>query len=489
MDNEKFVGEGFAFDDILILPATSDVLPSEVDVRTFLTREIKLNIPIVSAAMDTVTNSRLAIALAHEGGIGIIHHNMSPQEQVQEVINVKRSESGIIFEPITLSPTETIEVAKRIMKEKNISGIPCVEGTKLVGIVTIRDLRFQQDMSKRISEVMTKENIITAKEGTTLEEANKILQLSKVEKLPIIDKERNLKGLITMKDLNKTLQHPNACKDKLGRLRVGAAIGVYDFERAALLVKSGVDVLVIDTAHGHSKNVLETIKEIKKQFDIQVVAGNVATAEAVKDIAEAGADAIKVGIGPGSICTTRIIAGVGVPQATAIYNCSKEASKFDVPIIADGGIRQSGDITKSIGLGASSVMIGGLFAGVTESPGEIVFQGGRTFKIYRGMGSLGAMIKGSKERYNQNNVSQNSKLVPEGVEGLVPFKGLLADVVYQLVGGLRAGMGYAGVNCISELQKKAKFIKITAAGLQESHPHNVVITKEAPNYSADQKRG
>ncbi|OHB69576.1 MAG: IMP dehydrogenase [Planctomycetes bacterium RBG_16_43_13] len=484
----KIIGDGVTFDDILILPSKSDVLPIDVDAHTSLTREIKLNIPIVSAAMDTVTESRLAIAIAQEGGIGIIHRNMSIDDHVLEVTKVKRSESGVIFDPICLPPDETIGTAKKIMKDHNISGIPITKGTKLVGILTIRDLQFQSNNDKKITEVMTKTNLVTASTNTTLEEAKDILHKNKVEKLLLIDKDYNLKGLITIKDINKLSQYPNACKDDRGRLRVGAAVGVHDVERASALIEADVDVLVVDTAHGHSSNVINTVREIKKKFPkVQIIAGNIATADATKDLIDAGADAVKVGIGPGSICTTRIVAGVGVPQATAIYNCAREADKYGVPVIADGGIRHSGDITKAIGAGAHCVMIGGLFAGVTESPGETILYKGRTYKSYRGMGSLGALMKGSRDRYGQKGVEDAGKLVPEGVEGRVPFKGPLADFIYQLIGGLRAGMGYAGVRNIEDLRAKARFIRVSLATLKESHPHDVYITKESPNYSPEQE--
>jgi IMP dehydrogenase len=486
---EKIIGEGITFDDVLILPDKSDTLPVDIDTSTNLTRNIRLNIPIVSAAMDTVTESTLAIAIAQEGGIGIIHRNMSQSAQVLEVTKVKRSESGIIFDPKCLSPDETIGSAKKIMREYNISGIPITKGTKLVGILTIRDLGFGTDDAKPIADVMTK-NLITAPVGTTLESAKKILHENKIEKLLLVDSDFNLKGLITMKDINKQMQYPLACKDQRGRLRVGAAVGVYDFERAEALIKADVDVLVVDTSHGHSKNVIDTVRRLKKMFNIDVIAGNIATGSAVVDLYDAGADGVKVGIGPGSICTTRVIAGVGIPQITAIMDCARVAnlgaSKLDIPIIADGGIRNSGDVTKAICAGANSVMIGGLFAGVVESPGEVIIYAGRRYKSYRGMGSLGAMMKGSKARYYQEGL-QDSKLVPEGIEGMVPFKGTLSDFVYQLIGGLKAGMGYAGVKNIEELRKKGKFIKVSLATLKESHPHDIIITKESPNYSVEQQ--
>jgi IMP dehydrogenase len=480
---EKIIAEGITFDDVLILPGRSEILPQEIDVSTELTKKIRLNIPLVSAAMDTVTESSLAIALAQEGGIGIIHRNMSIELQSLEAIKVKRSESGVIFDPKCLPPDEVIGTAKRIMKEYNISGIPITNGPKLVGILTLRDLRFQDDDAKPIRDVMTKE-LVTAPIGITLEEAKKILHENKIEILLLVDGEVILQGLITMKDINKQAQFPRACKDARGRLRVGAAIGVYEFERAEKLIRCDVDVLVLDTAHGHSRNVIETIKILKKEFDAEIIAGNIATAQAARELISAGADALKVGIGPGSICTTRVIAGVGVPQITAIYECAKEAEKLSIPIIADGGIRHSGDITKAICAGANSVMIGGLFAGVAESPGEPIIYMGRRYKSYRGMGSLGAMLKGSKTRYAQEGL-KDGKLVPEGIEGMVPFKGPLSDLVYQLIGGLKAGMGYAGVRNIQELKKNARFISVTHATLRESHPHDVIITKEAPNYSIE----
>jgi IMP dehydrogenase len=479
----KIVGEGITFDDVLILPGKSDILPAQVDTHTRLTREISLNIPILSAAMDTVTESRLAIALAQEGGIGIIHRNMSIESQALEVTKVKRSESGIIFDPICLPPQETIGTAKRIMQQHNISGIPITKGPRLVGILTRRDLRFQHQDEKPISEVMTKDHLVTAPVETTLEDAKRLLHTNKVEKLLLVDKDFNLKGLITIKDINKQQLYPNSCKDTRGRLRVGAAIGVHDLERADALVRSDVDVIVVDTAHGHSTNVIETVRRLKETYpNIQVIAGNIASKEAVCELAQAGADGVKVGIGPGSICTTRVIAGVGVPQITAIMECADEAQRHQVPLIADGGIRSSGDITKAIAAGANSVMIGGLFAGVAESPGETIIYKGRTYKSYRGMGSLGAMVAGARDRYRQSD-----KLVPEGVEGRVPFKGPLSDFLYQLVGGLRAGMGYCGARNIAELQTQARFIRISPASLRESHPHDVVITREAPNYSLEQQ--
>ncbi|MBI3270799.1 MAG: IMP dehydrogenase [Planctomycetes bacterium] len=481
---DKFAGEGITFDDVLLLPARSDVVPTQVDTRTRLTRTIWLNVPIVSAAMDTVTEARLAIALAQEGGIGIIHKNLSIDAQAEEVTKVKRSANGIIADPVCLPPTETIGRAKQIMAEKGISGIPIVEeGRRLVGILTSRDLRFQKSNDRRIAEVMTKEQLVTAAPGTSLDEAQQILHQAKVEKLPLVDRAGVLRGLITIKDVSKMAQFPRSCRDGQGRLRVGAAVGVFEGERVQRLLAAGVDVVVVDTAHGHSKNVLETVRELKKNFALEVIAGNVATAEAATDLIAAGADAVKVGIGPGSICTTRVIAGVGVPQITAVLECARAAAASDCPIIADGGIRHSGDMTKAIAAGAHSVMLGGLFAGVTESPGETVLYQGRSYKVYRGMGSLGAMVQGSKERYGQAGV-ETEKLVPEGVEGRVPAKGALSDFVYQFVGGLRAGMGYTGCRTIDELRARARFLRVSESSLRESHPHDIQITREAPNYSA-----
>lgn len=482
MDTEKFVGEGLTFDDVLLIPAASSVLPKDVDTSTYLTPNIKLNIPIVSAGMDTVTESRLAIAIAREGGIGVIHKNMSIERQALEVDRVKRSEHGIITDPFSLSPDHTIRDAMEIMARYRISGVPITVNGKLVGIITNRDLRFESDYDRPIREVMTKDNLITAPEGTTLEEAKKILQRHKIEKLPIVDKDFNLKGLITIKDIEKAKQYPNAAKDEKGRLRVAAAVGVTEdtLERTEALVKAGVDAIVVDTAHGHSAGVLRAVREIKAAFpNLDVIAGNVATAEGTLALIEAGADAVKVGVGPGSICTTRVIAGVGVPQITAIYEAYKVAHKKGVPVIGDGGIKYSGDITKAIAAGASTVMIGSLLAGTEESPGETEIYQGRTYKVYRGMGSLGAMKAGSKDRYFQSDAV---KLVPEGIEGRVPYRGPLSETIYQLVGGLRAGMGYCGAATVEELQKKGRFIRITSAGLRESHPHDVQITKEAPNY-------
>ncbi|MBI3099504.1 MAG: IMP dehydrogenase [Planctomycetes bacterium] len=485
---DKIIGEAITFDDVLILPALSDVVPTDVDTRTSFTRKIALQIPIVSSAMDTVTEAKLAIALALEGGIGIIHKNLDAEAQAKEVYKVKRSANGIIADPVCLPPTETIGTAKKIMAEQRISGIPIVEeGNRLVGILTHRDLRFHKSDHKKIADVMTKGKLVTAAPDTTLDEAKDILFKHKVEKLLLVDKENRLRGLITIKDVNLTAQYPKACKDGRGRLRVGAAVGVFDYERADKLVKSDVDVIVVDTAHGHSANVIATVKELKKRFSIDVVAGNVATAEGAKALIQAGADGIKVGIGPGSICTTRVIAGIGVPQITAVMECAKEAASGGVPIVADGGVRHSGDITKALAAGANAVMLGGLFAGVAESPGETILYKGRTYKSYRGMGSLGAMVQGSKDRYGQRDVSEREKLVPEGVEGRVPFKGPLSDFVYQLVGGVRAGMGYTGSRTIDELRTKTRFIRVSAASARESHPHDIVITREAPNYWVDER--
>jgi IMP dehydrogenase len=487
--HERIVYQGITFDDVLLEPAYSDVVPRDVDVRTWLTRNVRLNIPIVSSPMDTVTESELAIALAQEGGIGIIHKNLSIARQTREVDKVKRSENGIITDPITLSPDETVGQARRIMEEHNISGVPITVNGYLKGILTRRDLKFLDDNTQRISEVMTKDNLVTAPENTTLEEAERILTRNKVEKLLLVDKEYRLKGLITIKDIDKTQKFPNACKDARGRLRVGAAIGVYEFERAESLIQAGVDVLVVDSAHGHSKNVIETVRELKRQFSIDVIAGNVATAEGARALVEAGADGVKVGIGPGSICTTRVVTGVGVPQISAIANAAKGLEGSGVPLIADGGIRYSGDITKALAAGAHCTMIGGLFAGLAESPGQLILYRGRSFKQYRGMGSLGAMMAGSADRYQQGEARSdssrpdNGKLVPEGVEGRVPYKGHLAPFVYQLVGGLKAGMGYCGCRNLEELRTKTRFIQVTAAAVQESHPHDITITQEAPNYS------
>jgi IMP dehydrogenase len=480
---DRIAYQGITFDDVLLEPAYSDVVPRDVDVRTQLTKNIRLNIPILSSPMDTVTESELAIALAQEGGIGIIHKNMPIAQQTREVDKVKRSENGIITDPITLPPDETVGTARRIMEQQNVGGVPITVNGYLKGILTRRDLRFLTDNQQRLAEVMTRDNLVTAPENTTLEAAERILTENKVEKLLLVDENYRLRGLITIKDIDKLTNFPHASKDKRGRLRVGAAVGVHDYERAESLIRAGVDVLVVDSAHGHSSNVLETLREIKKRFDIDVIAGNVATREGAKALVQAGADAVKVGIGPGSICTTRVISGVGVPQVTAIYQASQGIVDSSVPVIADGGVRYSGDITKALAAGAHAVMIGGLFAGLAESPGQTILFQGRSFKTYRGMGSIGAMMSGSGERYRQENGS-GDKLVPEGVEGRVPYKGHLAPYVYQLVGGLRAGMGYCGTRNIEELRTRARFIKVTGASVQESHPHDIAITQEAPNYSS-----
>ncbi|MFA5074083.1 MAG: IMP dehydrogenase [Nitrospirota bacterium] len=480
------IREGLTFDDVLLVPAKSEILPKDVDVSTFLTKKIRLNIPLVSAAMDTVTEAKLAIALAQEGGLGFIHKALPIEIQADEVDKVKKSESGMIIDPITISPDAKISDALDLMKKYRISGVPVTKGYKLVGILTNRDLRFETRLNLKVSEVMTKDNLVTAPIGTTLEKAMKILQKHKIEKLLIVDKD-SLRGLITIKDIEKKIKYPNACKDNLGRLRVGAAVGVGDYsERVPELLKSGVDIIVVDTAHGHSQGVLDAVKAIKKKYpDLDLVAGNIATADATRDLIKAGADCVKVGIGPGSICTTRIVSGAGVPQITAVMDCSKEADKAGIPIIADGGIKFSGDITKALAAGASCVMVGGIFAGTEESPGESVLFQGRSYKVYRGMGSIGAMERGSKDRYFQSHEEEKAKLVPEGVEGRVPYKGTLAASVHQLIGGLKAGMGYCGSENLKALRSKAQFIKITSAGARESHVHDVVITKEAPNYRMD----
>jgi len=478
MKRKKFFeksDEALTFDDVLLVPSESHVLPKKVNLETYLSRNIQLNIPLVSAAMDTVTESELAIVMAQEGGMGIIHRNMGIKKQAAEVAKVKRYESGIIRDPITLSPSKSLKEAKYLMEKHNISGIPIIKEGKLVGLVTNRDLRFEEKLSKRVSDIMTKK-VITAYEGVDFEKAKEILHKLRIEKLPIIDEEGYLKGLITVKDIEKKQKFPYACKDNEGRLRIGAAIGVFDFKRLDALIKSGVDVVTVDTAHGHHKNVLETVRKIKRAYNIEVIAGNIATKEAAKDLIEAGADAIKIGVGPGSICTTRVVAGIGVPQLTAIYNC---AIVSDVPVIADGGIKYSGDIAKAIAAGADSIMLGGLFAGTEESPGEAVSFKGRRYKVYRGMGSLEAMKEGSKDRYLQ----EGSKLVPEGIAGRVDYKGKLADVVFQLVGGLRSSMGYVGCKNLKQLKEYGSFVRVTNSGLIESHPHGIAITSEAPNYS------
>jgi len=481
----KSIKESLTFDDVLLVPNFSAVLPKDVEVNTQLTRTIRLNIPLVSAAMDTVTESRTAICMAQEGGIGIIHKNMSISEQALEVDKVKKSESGMIINPITMHPDQKIYEALEIMKKYRISGVPITKEGKLVGILTNRDLRFEKRLDEKISTVMTKDRLITVPVGTTLEQAKEILHKNRIEKLLVVDEHNNLKGLITIKDIEKMRKYPNSCKDSLGRLRVGAAIGPgKDREaRTEALVRAGVDVLVVDTAHGHSKDVLEAIRDIKENYpDIQVIGGNVATKEGALDLIKAGADAVKVGVGPGSICTTRVIAGVGIPQLSAIFETAEVSEKNGVPIIADGGIKFSGDITKALAAGAHSVMIGNLFAGTDETPGEIVLYQGRSYKVYRGMGSLEAMKEGSKDRYSQESVESESKLVPEGIEGRVPYRGALSFCIQQLIGGLKAGMGYLGAKDLQDLKRKATFIRITPSGLRESHVHDVIITKEAPNY-------
>lgn len=483
---DKLAYSGITFDDVLLEPRFSEIMPAEVDVSSSLTNRIRLKIPMLSSPMDTVTESEMAIALAKVGGIGVIHKNMPVDSQAEEVTKVKRSANGIIIDPVTLRPTDKVRQARELMDQQNVSGVPIVEGSgKLVGILTRRDLRFLESSDLEISQVMTRENLVTATGSVTLEEAERILTDKKVEKLLLVDDEYKLTGLITIKDIDMMKRYPNACKDELGRLRVGAAIGVFDFDRAEQLIQKGVDILIVDSAHGHSANVIETVRQLKRKWSIDVVAGNVATYEGGRDLVAAGADAVKVGIGPGSICTTRVISGVGVPQITAIYNVARACQEAKVPVIADGGIRFSGDITKAIAAGANCVMIGGLFAGLAESPGRTILYQGRTFKAYRGMGSLGAMVKGSSERYRQGTSDSLAKLVPEGVEGRVPYKGPLSDFVYQLVGGLRAGMGYCGTRTIEELRKNARFIKISAATVRENHPHDIAITQEAPNYSPE----
>jgi len=477
--------EGLTFDDVLLQPARSSVIPTETDTRTYVTRHIKLNIPVVSAAMDTVTESRLAIALAREGGVGIIHKNMPIEKQAEEVDRVKRSESGMIVDPVTMGPEQKIFEALDLMRRFHISGVPVVEGTRLVGILTNRDLRFETRYDLPIKSLMTKDNLITVPVGTTLEEAEKILHEHRIEKLLVVDDEYNLKGLITVKDIQKKLKYPNAAKDERGRLRVGAAVGASGdcLERAQELVARNVDLLAIDTAHGHSERVLDAVVAMKKALpDIDLIAGNVGTFEAARDLIERGVDGVKVGIGPGSICTTRVVSGAGVPQITAIANCSKATRQAGVPLIADGGIKYSGDISKALAAGADCVMIGSLFAGTEESPGEMILYQGRTFKSYRGMGSIGAMAQGSSDRYMQD---PKAKLVPEGIEGRVPYKGPLGEMIFQLVGGLRSGMGYCGCKTIQELQEKADFLRVSPAGLREGHVHDVIITKEAPNYQME----
>lgn len=481
----KIIGEGITFDDVLLVPAYSEVIPNQVDISTWLTNTIRLNVPLISAGMDTVTEHRMAIAMARQGGIGIIHKNMSIEAQAEEVDKVKRSENGVITDPFYLSPEHTLADADRLMAKFRISGVPITEGKKLVGILTNRDLKFETDYSKKIKECMTSEGLVTAKEGVTLEEAKKILGQARKEKLPIVDDNFNLKGLITIKDIEKQIKYPLSAKDAQGRLLCGAGVGVTAdiLDRVDALVKAHVDVIVIDTAHGHSANVLRTVHMVKDAYpDLQVIAGNVATAEATEALIEAGVDCVKVGIGPGSICTTRVVAGIGVPQISAVMDCYEAAKKHNIPIIADGGIKYSGDVTKAIAAGANVCMMGSMFAGCDESPGSFELYQGRKYKVYRGMGSIAAMENGSKDRYFQSDAK---KLVPEGVEGRVAYKGFVEDTVFQLLGGLRAGMGYCGARTIEELKENGRFVKISAAALKESHPHDIHITKEAPNYSVD----
>ena len=481
----KIIGEGITFDDVLLVPAYSEVIPNQVDISTWLTNTIRLNVPLMSAGMDTVTEHRMAIAMARQGGIGIIHRNMSIEAQAEEVDKVKRSENGVITDPFYLSPEHTLADADRLMAKFRISGVPITEGKKLVGILTNRDLKFETDYSKKIKECMTSEGLVTAKEGVTLEEAKKILGQARKEKLPIVDDNFNLKGLITIKDIEKQIKYPLSAKDAQGRLLCGAGVGVTAdiLDRVDALVKAHVDVIVIDTAHGHSANVLRTVHMVKDAYpDLQVIAGNVATAEATEALIEAGVDCVKVGIGPGSICTTRVVAGIGVPQISAVMDCYEAAKKHNIPIIADGGIKYSGDVTKAIAAGANVCMMGSMFAGCDESPGSFELYQGRKYKVYRGMGSIAAMENGSKDRYFQSDAK---KLVPEGVEGRVAYKGFVEDTVFQLLGGLRAGMGYCGARTIEELKENGRFVKISAAALKESHPHDIHITKEAPNYSVD----
>lgn len=481
--NDKFGKRGLTFDDVLLIPAESNVLPADVDLHTRLTRKVTLNIPVMSAAMDTVTEYRMAIALAREGGIGVIHKNMSIGQQAEQVDMVKRSENGVITDPFWLGPGHTLAEADELMAKFRISGVPICDGGKLIGIITNRDMKFETDMNQLIDNVMTKDHLVTAPEGTTLDQAREILRKHKIEKLPIVDDQFHLKGLITIKDIEKAQVYPNSARDEQGRLMVGAAIGVTPdvLDRVAALVEAGADVLCLDSAHGHSRNILECVMRIKSLYpDVQLVAGNVATAEGTRALIEAGADCVKIGIGPGSICTTRVVAGIGVPQVTAVFDAAQVAAEYDVPIIADGGIKYSGDIAKAIAAGGNVVMLGSLLAGCEESPGDTEVYQGRQFKVYRGMGSLGAMAKGSKDRYFQQN---NKKLVPEGVEGRVPYKGPVSETIYQMMGGLRSGMGYCGCGTIEELRTKARFTQITAAGLKESHPHDIYITKEAPNYT------
>jgi IMP dehydrogenase len=484
--SEKHIEEGLTFDDLLLIPAFSEVMPSDVEVSTYLTPAIRLNIPLVSAAMDTVTEAKTAICMAQEGGIGIIHRNLGVAEQAQEVEKVKKSESGMIVDPIVISPDEQIRDVLDLMAQYRISGIPVTRGKKLVGIITNRDLRFETNLDQKVEDVMTKENLVTVEEGISLEESKKVLHRHKIEKLLVVDKEYNLKGLITIKDIEKVIKYPAACKDSMGRLRVGAAIGTGPDREARVdaLVKAGCDVIVVDTAHGHSKNVIESIQAVRSAFpSIQIMGGNIATEEGCRALIDAGCDAVKIGVGPGSICTTRIVAGIGVPQITAILGAAREARKRGVPVVADGGIKFSGDITKAIAAGADTVMIGNLFAGTDETPGEMVLYQGRTYKMYRGMGSLDAMKEGkTRDRYNVREDEVESKIVPEGIEGRVPYRGSLSFTLHQLIGGLRSGMGYLGCGSLEDLRTKARFLRITNAGLRESHVHDVMITKEAPNY-------
>ena len=486
--NNLFAEEAYSFDDVLLIPSYSDVLPKDVTTQTQLTRELSLNIPIVSAAMDTVTEAQTAITMAREGGIGFVHRNMSVKNQAMEVDQVKKSESGMIVDPLTIDPDRPIEEVMKLMARYRISGVPVTRGDQLVGIVTNRDLRFETDMTKKVSDVMTSKKLVTVSEGISLEESKKLLHAHRIEKLLVVDKNGRLTGMITIKDIEKIKKYPNACKDSMGRLRVGAAVGVGPdmMARADALLKAGADVIVIDTSHGHSGNVIRSIKQLKEAFpNMQLVAGNVGTGEGAQALVDAGVDGIKIGIGPGSICTTRIVAGIGVPQISAIVNCREVSEKTGVPLIADGGIKFSGDITKAIGAGAHTIMIGGLFAGTEESPGETILFQGRSYKVYRGMGSLEAMKKGSKDRYYQTEQESDDKLVPEGIVGRVPYRGTLSGNIHQLIGGLKAGMGYVGCRTIQELREKARFVKISAAGMRESHVHDVIITKEAPNYRVD----
>ena len=488
MAKGKVLGEALTYDDVLLVPARSTVLPRDVDVRSRLTRHIALNVPLLSAAMDTVTESAMAIAMAREGGVGILHKNMSISAQAEEVDRVKRSESGMILDPVTVRADQRVRDVLALMDKYKISGIPVVDDQRrLIGIITNRDLRFEPDEDQRVADIMTKEGLVTAPVGTTLDQAQKLLQKHRIEKLPVVDRHGVLHGLITFKDILKKIKHPNACKDERGRLRVGAAVGVTadTMERVGALLKAGVDLVVVDTAHGHSRGVMEMVRAVRRKFPrLELVAGNVATAEGTRDLIRSGVDAVKVGIGAGSICTTRVVAGVGVPQVTAIVECAKAAARSGVPVIADGGITQTGDIAKAIAAGADSVMIGGLFAGVDETPGEMVLYEGRSYKYYRGMGSLAAMKQGSKDRYFQDAEDDIAKLVPEGIEGRVPHKGPLGETIYQMVGGLRSAMGYCGTRTIAELKSHARFVRMTDAGLRESHPHDIAITKEAPNYHA-----